>query len=44
MVPAVAGVLAEGFEAEAVEAPVVCVVDTGVAPESFWLDEGVSSG
>lgn len=33
-VPAVAGVLAEGFEAEAVEAPVVCVVETGVAPES----------
>lgn len=34
VVPPVAGVLAEGFEAEAVEAPVVCVVETGVAPES----------
>lgn len=34
VVPAVAGVPAEGFEAEAVEAPAVCVVETGVAPES----------
>lgn len=33
-VPPVAGVPAEGFEAEAVEAPVVCVVETGVALES----------
>lgn len=44
VVAAVAGVPAEGFEAEAVEAPVVCVVETGVAPLSCWLDEGVSSG
>lgn len=44
VVPAVAGVPAEGFEAEAVDAPVACVVETGVAPESCWLDEGVSSG
>lgn len=43
-VAAVTGVPAEGFEAEAVEAPVVCVVETGVAPLSCWLDEGVSSG
>lgn len=44
-VAAVAGVPAEGFEAEAVEAPVVvCVVETGVALLSCWFDEGVSSG
>lgn len=41
---AVAGVPADGFEAEAVEAPVFCVVETGVALESCGLDEGVSSG
>lgn len=33
VVAAVAGVPADGFEAEAVEAPAVCV-ETGVAPES----------
>lgn len=44
VVAAVAGVPAEGFEAEAVDAPVFCVVEAGVAPESCWLDEGVSSG
>lgn len=46
VVPAVAGVPAEGLEADVVEAPVVvvCVVETGVAPLSCWLEEGVSSG
>lgn len=44
VVPAVAGVPAEGFEADVVEAPVVCVVETGVAPLSCWMEEGVSSG
>lgn len=34
VVPAVAGVPAERFVAEAVEAPVVWVVEAGVAPES----------